>query len=143
LSYAHEDVDRVEALKGALEAAGLEVWFDKGTLRPGDPFWSRIKNGIESCALFVPVISRHTLTLDKRGFFVEWNYAVREVLPQVAPGLTFIVPVAIDAVSASDPQVPVPDEFRRLHWAQLPGGRATPEFVADLRQHFRRYQKAA
>ena len=137
LSYASEDRAAAEAIKKELERAGIDVWFDRDDLRAGDNFSEKIKRNIEKCSLFMPVISRHTLTLRKRFFFQEWRHA-ESVAMRVSRRMRFIVPVDIDRAAS-------PDElgfFRELHWTRLPDGQPTPGFVAEMRQFYRDYHRA-
>jgi hypothetical protein len=60
LSYASEDAEAAERIATALRAGGIEVWFDRSELRGGDVWDQSIRRQIRSCALFIPVISRHT-----------------------------------------------------------------------------------
>lgn len=139
LSYARQDIEVVEGVRDALERAGIAVWFDKRSLQGGDPFEQTIRRNIESCSVFVPFISRETLTAERRFFRLEWSLAER--VAQMAPASQrFIVPVAIDDTEPSEPTIP--DSFRSLHWERLPGGRPTPELVGGLRSLFRAYHKA-
>jgi len=79
LSYASEDRPAVELIRDALEQVGIDVWFDRypGALRVGDDFEVKIKTNIDKCSLFIPVISRNTLTPVRRFFRIEWDYAQR------------------------------------------------------------------
>jgi hypothetical protein len=139
LSYASEDRAVVQAIKEELEAAGVDVWFDRDALRMGDAYEAKIRGNIDSCSLFVPILSRHTLTPGRRFFRIEWDHA-EKVAVQVPPSMPFIVPVAIDDISPNEPAIP--ERFRKLHWQRLPGGKSTPELVGELRQLFRDYQKS-
>jgi hypothetical protein len=138
LSYASEDLPAAQALRDELERAGVDVWFDKKALEAGDDFEAKIRSRIESCSLFVPIISRHTLTPLKRFFRLEWDHA-EKVAVWVPSSARFILPVAVDDTSPDAEALP--GSFRHLHWAHLPGGQTTPEFVATVRQLFREYQK--
>ncbi len=138
LSYASEDHEAVEKIKEALENAGVDVFFDRDDLRPGDDFEARLLHCISECSLFVPMISRNTLTRRRRFFRLEWDKALSEAR-KVAPFETFIVPVVIDDTPPDDPAIP--EKFRDLHWGRLPGGETSPEFVGHVRDLFRRYQK--
>jgi len=62
LSYASQDVDAARRICAALRAAGVEVWFDQSELRGGDAWDAAIRKQIKACALFIPVISRNTLS---------------------------------------------------------------------------------
>jgi len=39
ISYASQDREAVERLQASLSGVGLDVWFDKGRLESGDPWW--------------------------------------------------------------------------------------------------------
>lgn len=139
LSYASEDRPVVEALRNALESAGVDVWFDRDALQAGDDYEAKIRRNIENCSLFIPVLSRSTLTSRRRFFRIEWDHALR-IAVQVPPTMRFIVPVVVDDTPPNEPAIP--EKFRQLHWQRVEGGSVDPEFVALLRQLFRDYQKA-
>jgi hypothetical protein len=138
ISYASEDLAVVEAIKRDLERLGLDVWFDKDALRGGDAYETKIKRNIENCSCFVPIVSRQTLTPERRFFRIEWAQA-QEVAKMVPSGQRFIVPVAIDDTDYGEQALPEP--FRSLHWMRVPEGRATEELCTTLREIFRSYQK--
>lgn len=134
LSYASEDLEKVITLKTALEAKGIDVWFDKRRLDPGDVWISKIRRYIELCPYFIPVISQHTLTNKRRVFHYEWNKAIEEskLYPK---GYPFIQPVAIDNTPENCPNIP--EEFRERHWQRFPDGKPTEEFLQITRQRIR------
>ncbi len=138
LSYASEDRPQVETFKEELERAGVDVWFDRNELIGGDDYEAKIRRNIESCSLFVPILSRSTLTSRRRFFRVEWDHA-EKVAVQVPPTLRFIVPVVLDDTSPADPALP--ERFRRLHWERLQPGQPNPGLVGALRELFREYQR--
>lgn len=57
LSYASEDTEPARRICKALQAAGIDVWFDQSELRGGDAWDAAIRAQVKACALFVPVIS--------------------------------------------------------------------------------------
>ena len=67
LSYASEDAAAAMRIRDALQAAGVEVWFDQSELRGGDAWDSAIRKRIKECAFFVPVIKRLVRAVDFRG----------------------------------------------------------------------------
>lgn len=138
LSYASEDRPVVEALRDALESAGVDVWFDRDALQAGDDYETKIKRNIENCSLFVPVLSRSTLTSRRRFFRIEWDHALR-IAVQVPPTMRFLVPVVIDDTPPNEPAIP--EKFRQLHWQRVETGNVDPGFVSLMRQLFREYQK--
>lgn len=57
LSYASEDTEAAERIATALRTAGIEVCFDKSALRGGETWDRSIREQINECALFIPVVS--------------------------------------------------------------------------------------
>lgn len=134
ISYAREDLAAVQQLKADLEAAGVTVWFDMDRLESGDDYDRKIQRNIARCSYFIPLISATTQRRLEAYFRREWSYAMDRVR-NMADGALFILPVTIDATRANEALVP--DKFKALHFTELPGGRATPEFVrrvADFMQ---------
>jgi len=141
LSYASEDRKAAENIKNALELAGMDVFFDRDDLKGGDLFEARIRRSLRQCALFIPVISRSTLTSSRRFFRKEWNLALEEA--QMAPFSDqdeFLMPVVIDDTQPHAPGIP--ERFSATQWHSLPDGRPSPEFVARAQGLYRRYQKS-
>ena len=129
LSYASQDALAAGRIGEALRAAGLEVWFDQSELRGGDAWDQLIRRRIRECRLFVPIISAHTQTRLEGYFRLEWRLAV-ERSHLMADGKAFIVPAAIDSIDERAAEVP--EAFRAVQWTQLPGGLATPAFIARV-----------
>jgi hypothetical protein len=138
LSYASQDAALVKKIRDALEAAGIEVWFDQRRLEGGDDFDQQIKKHIRACSLFVPVISATTQSRHEGYFRLEWALAV-ERGKLIAETIPFILPVAIDSVSDQDALVP--ERFLQVQWTRLPGGDPTPEFVERMVRLIRDYRK--
>ena len=130
LSYAREDIDAAQRIAAALRAGGIEVWFDQDELRGGDAWDAKIKREIQTCTLFLPLISVHT---DRRGegyFRREWNLAVNRTL-DMAHDRAFLLPVAIDATGEAVARVP--EKFLEKQWTRLPGGETPAAFVALMK----------
>jgi len=138
LSYASGDLTAVQKIHAALEAAGVEVWFDRSQLQSGDDFDAMIKRNIRSCSYFLPVISAGTQARHEGYFRLEWDLAV-ERSRLIAETIPFILPIAIDAVNANDALVP--ERFRALQWTPLPAGTPTPEFVERMVRLIRDHRK--
>jgi TolB-like protein/Flp pilus assembly protein TadD len=131
LSYASQDAEAARQLCNALRAAGIEVWFDQSELRGGDAWDASIRRQIKACALFVPIISRHTHTRDEGYFRLEWKLAVDRSHLMVADR-PFLLPVVIDDTSDQDEKVP--DRFRDVQWTRLPGGKNAEALVERVRR---------
>ena len=57
ISYASEDRAAARVLRDALQAAGLDVWYDENELGGGDAWDLKIRRQIRDCEYFMPVIS--------------------------------------------------------------------------------------
>jgi hypothetical protein len=57
ISYASEDRAAARSLRDALDAAGLDVWYDENELSGGDAWDQKIRRQIRDCEYFMPVIS--------------------------------------------------------------------------------------
>jgi TolB-like protein/Flp pilus assembly protein TadD len=131
LSYASQDAEAAEGLCNTLRAAGIEVWFDQSELRGGDAWDASIRRQIKSCALFIPLISRHTHDRDEGYFRLEWKLAV-DRCHLMAADKAFLLPVVIDDTPKNDERVP--DRFREVQWTRLRGGDTSPAFVERVRR---------
>jgi hypothetical protein len=141
LSYASEDVEAARALHTALEAEGVDTFFDKDGLRSGDSWDPKLKRLVNECSVFVPVISKSTLTVLPRFFRVEWNLALeRANMTSFSDESVFLLPVVIDDTSSTLSDLP--PRFRAVQWTRLPGGQPTPDFLGRVKQAYRRYLKA-
>jgi hypothetical protein len=138
ISYASQDVAAVQKLRDALDAAGIDVWFDKRHLESGDDFDQQIKKNIRACSLFLPVISAQTQARHEGYFRLEWSLAA-ERAKLIADTIPFILPIAIDQVP--DQGALVPERFLQVQWTRLPGGNATPEFVERMVRLIRDHRK--
>ena len=126
LSYASQDAEAAQRICEALRAAGIEVWFDQSELRGGDAWDQSIRKQIKTCALFIPVISRHTHERREGYFRLEWNLALdRSRL--ISTTQAFFVPVVIDDTREDDEEVP--EKIRDIQWTRLPGGVTPAAFV--------------
>ena len=131
LSYASEDAEAAQGICEALRSGGIEVWFDQSELRGGDAWDQSIRRQIKNCALFIPVVSRHTHERAEGYFRLEWKLAVdRSHL--IMGNKAFLVPVVIDDTGDDDENVP--DKFREVQWTRLPGGQAPPAFAERIQR---------
>jgi hypothetical protein len=141
ISYASGDWPAVEKLKAALEQSGIDVFYDRDQLRPGDEWEGKLRRNIHHCSLFVPVISRQTLTPDRRFFRVEWNLALEEAqMASFSSEDAFLLPVVIDDTSIDHPALPA--KFRAIQWKSLPGGEPESGFINQVKHLYRKYQLA-
>ncbi|MEO7413449.1 MAG: TIR domain-containing protein [Opitutaceae bacterium] len=129
LSYTRTDLPAAQKLRDSLVAAGFQVFFDLRRLESGDDFDLLIRCHIQSCKLFVPIISAATQSRPEAYFRLEWHLA-EERARQMAKVVAFILPVVIDDTPEAGSLVP--DKFLQVQWTRLPNGDATPEFLQRI-----------
>ena len=131
LSYAREDAAAARRITEALRSSGIVVWFDENELRGGDAWDAKIRQQIDACTLFLPIISAHTQERGKGYFRLEWKLAVEQTHLMVE-GMAFLAPVVVDDTAESG--AIVPPEFMKVQWTRLPGALPTPQFVEQVKQ---------
>ena len=81
ISYAHEDRYIALPLFERLHAAGINVWLDEEKLEGGSEYEQRIKNAINSCKVFMPILSSQVKSdlesnnMEERWYSKEWEWA--------------------------------------------------------------------
>ena len=138
LSYAREDYDAACRVRDALDAAGIDVWFDKRGLETGHDYEQRIARQIARSHAFIVVISRTSLTDEPRFFRFEWREA-EERSKFVAFDLPYIMPVCIDDTSMDEDRLP--QFIRKVHWTRAPGGDVPAAFVRTVVAAYRQFQR--
>jgi hypothetical protein len=133
ISYAREDLPAVQKLRAALDAAGINTWFDMDRLEGGDDYDRKIRGNIARCSYFLPIVSATTQRRLEGYFRREWNYAVDRTYG-MADGSVFILPLCID--DTPEAAAHVPEKFRALHFTRMPGGEPAPEFTRRLQELF-------
>jgi TolB-like protein len=131
LSYASQDAEAAQRICQALRAAGIEVFLDQSELRGGDAWDQKIRREIHDCALFIPVISAHTVSRHEGYFRLEWDLADQRT-HKIARNRAFIVPVCVDATPESSADIP--ESFQRVQWTRLPGGETAAAFVERIKR---------
>ena len=107
----------------------MDVWFDKGRLGSGDPWWPVIEQNIATCDVFVAVISANTNKREEGIFIREWNRALDRLRDMDKATARLIHPVIVDdtaegAVTFSG--------FREFHYARAVGGQPQDDFIKTL-----------
>jgi TolB-like protein/Flp pilus assembly protein TadD len=131
LSYASQNTEAAQRICQALRAAGVEVFLDQSELRGGDAWDQKIRREIHDCALFIPVISAHTVSRHEGYFRLEWDLADQRT-HKIARNRAFIVPVCVDATPESSADIP--ESFQRVQWTRLPGGETPAAFVERIKR---------
>jgi TolB-like protein len=131
LSYASADREAARALRDALPALGLEVWYDESELGGGELWDQKIRKQIRECDYFMPLISAQTEARLEGYFRREWRLAVERTL-DMADDHPFLLPILIDDTSQSGARVP--EKFFTIQWLKVPAGKPTPALEALCRR---------
>lgn len=78
ISYAHEDRYIALPLFERLHAAGINVWIDEEKLEYGAEYEKRIRNAINNCKVFLPILSSQVkddlVAKNQRWYQSEWQW---------------------------------------------------------------------
>lgn len=122
LSYASPDRERVLEVHDFLIASGVSVWMDKSRILPGQDWELEIKRALDTAAAVVIFISVNSV--DRTGYVQRELRMVIDKLAERPDHRIYAVPVMLD------PDVPMPDQLKRLHCLTL----ASPRDQASLLQ---------
>jgi hypothetical protein len=111
LSYAREDEEIAAKLYHDLSDAGLSIWFDKISLRPGQRWKPTIKKAIRECRHFIALLSSNSVS--KKGYVQKELYEALEILDEYPESETFIIPVRMENCEPSH------SRLRDLQWVDL------------------------
>jgi TIR domain/SIR2-like domain len=127
VSCARADRPAAERFAAVLDEAGLDAWFDRNEIQGGARYENRVRQNIQRCDLFVPLISRQTETQADGFFRREWEWAI-ERMENLEGGSRFVVPALLeDGLAASQ----LPPTFRKLTLGTAPAGQPSPDLLRD------------
>jgi hypothetical protein len=110
ISYAHEDNEKAEHLRRALQERGVSVWKDTNELLPGERWQSKIKQALARHDFVLLCFS--TMSVRKTGFFqVEVKEAInwQNYRPESA---VYIIPIRLDDCE-------LPSDVSELQWVDM------------------------
>src|SRR3972149_8698869 len=94
ISYGREDEGAARRLFGDLKKAGLDPWFDKECLFPGQKWRTAIRQAIGESRYFLALLSSKSVA--RRGVIqkeIRDGLSVLEEFPEVG---TYLIPVRLD-----------------------------------------------
>jgi CheY-like chemotaxis protein len=94
LSYSRADETHAERLYKQLTEYGLDVWFDKESLLPGQSWEEEIRQEIQRSDYVILLLSKKSV--GKRGFFQKEVRLALEVLDTIPIGHVYLLPIRID-----------------------------------------------
>ena len=141
LSYARQDLSVAESIRDALDRGGVDVVFasDDSTV-VGDKREKKLRSFLGECSLFIPVVSKRSLTAERRFFRAEWVEAILEARKAIPSG-RFVLPVVVDDTSPAESAIP--EQFGKLDWERWTSGKANSKFLETVVQLQRSYRSAS
>jgi TIR domain/SIR2-like domain len=126
------------AIREALEARNVNVWFDQRALEGGNDYESKIKRYIKTCSIFMPIVSLTTEARREGYFRKEWNWAVERLDYFAGSDHEFLFPVVLDGVSFSHSKVP--EKFKSFQYVRLTDEAVPAEFLGRVETLYRAAQ---
>ncbi len=107
LSYSHADRDIATRVAERLQDGGIEVWFDKWEILPGDSLIKKIfEEGLSGADAFIVLLSQNSV--QSRWVQQELDVAMVKRIE----GVTRVIPVRID-------EVQIPEALLPLRWVDM------------------------
>ncbi len=128
------------AIRDALEARNIDVWFDQRALEGGNDYEVKIQRYIKTCSVFMPLISETTESRADAFFRKEWAWAVDRLPYFTGSDREFLFPVVLDKLSFS--QAKIPEEFKPKHYVRLLDQAPSAEFLSRVEALYRAAQAA-
>lgn len=127
VSCARSDRAAAERFAAILDEAGLDAWFDRNDEQGGNRYENRVRQNIQRCDLFVPLISRQTEAQTDGFFRREWEWAI-ERMENLEGNVRFIIPAMIeDGLAAGQ----LPPTFRKVTPSLAPAGQPSSELLRE------------
>lgn len=94
LSYAREDLKKVESLYNNLRQAGFAPWMDTQDILPGENWEETINNAIRDSEFFIACLSRSSL--NKRGMLQKELKLALDIWKQMLDKDIYLLPVRLE-----------------------------------------------
>jgi hypothetical protein len=110
ICYGREDEEYARTLNQDLKDAGLNTWFDKERLLPGQKWEIEIRKAIKESRFFIALLSSRSV--GRRGFVQKELAQALDVLDEFPESAIFLIPARLD-------DCPLPTKLRKLHWVDM------------------------
>lgn len=124
ISYASQDAAVAEQVVTALRQAGIDIWYDKQEIAPGENWGERIAEGLKQSDSMVLLMSPDALHSSRVGW--DLDYALGE--PTYSNRLITVLVGGEDQF----PEQKIPWILRRLKMVRLAGSGAGPEDLSKI-----------
>jgi hypothetical protein len=126
ISFHGHDRAAAEELAARLKEDGIETWYDKWDIQPGELVDDKIIKTISACPVFIPIISNAAKQFKADGgqsvryHIREWEWAYDGYSKVQNPRL--IIPVIIDETTWRY------ESFKKFSYLKIPGGKQAGEY---------------
>jgi CheY-like chemotaxis protein len=110
LSYSRADESQAERLYRSLCEHGLDIWFDKESLLPGQNWEEEIKREIHKSDFVILLLS--IKSVGRRGFFQKELRLALDVLDTIPLGHVYLLPIRLDTCE-------IPSRLAAIHYVDL------------------------
>ncbi len=118
LSYLHEDEEVVEKVAAELRRQGLEVWLDRDSIAPGQPWEAAIESAIDAGAYVIACFSEHLLERPASYLETEIKFALQCTKKGIRPE-GWLLPVRLSPMEIPDIRIDENTSIRDLQWIDL------------------------
>ncbi|MEE8432609.1 MAG: toll/interleukin-1 receptor domain-containing protein, partial [Candidatus Desulfatibia sp.] len=125
LSYAREDVKKVESLYNNLRQAGFAPWMDTQDILPGELWEESINNAIRNSEFFIACISRSSLT--KRGMLQKELKLAIDIWKQMLDKDIYLIPVRLEPCEC-------PESLAKFQWVNIYEDDGWQRLISALRK---------
>lgn len=110
ICYGREDETHARRLNQDLKGAGLNTWFDRERLLPGQKWEVEIKKAIGKSRFFIALLSSRSV--NRRGFVQKELAQALSVLDEFPESGIFLIPARLDDCS-------LPTRLQKLQWVDM------------------------
>lgn len=127
ISYARMDAEHVDMLQEVLEAAGIPVWRDTSSLRPGDNWPERVRTAIAHEALFCLICFSSASIARGKGYQNEEIVQAIDKMRLRHSSETWLIPVRFDECEIPNISLGAGRTLASIHSADLFGSQYDEE----------------
>jgi hypothetical protein len=126
LSYASEDKEKVTELNKQLKSViGIDPWYDREKIFPGDEWGVAIGAAIKKCDVVLVCLSRKSIT--KEGYFQKEIKLALDVADEKPEDTIFIIPIKLEECN-------VPSRLSKWHWVNYFEDNAYDKLLVSLKR---------
>jgi len=118
ISYVRENKDQVDRLESDLEKAGVEVWIDRHSIKPGARWRQAIQEAIRQGDFFIACFSKEYTSKVKTHMNEELTLAIEE-LRQYASQREWFIPVLFSECEVPARSIGAGETLLDINWVPI------------------------